>query len=159
MSNNTFDIVYKSSGDGNPTPMTCVQASVSCGGVPFTSISISCMDGASGKFMGPVVRIVNAPEGPDDDFAGIGYTLSDIAQEVMAAFDRAQQHLDAVTAMHPPRSRPAATAAAATAAAPAVVRKRTQSFTGVGQGLSRVKAEDAKRKGGFTLADAIKGSK
>jgi hypothetical protein len=131
--------------------MTCVQASVSGQGVPFTSISISAMDGSSGKFLGPVVRVVNAPEGEPGDFGGIGYILSDVRTEMLAAFDRCSQHLEAVSATNPPRSRAQGDNGNAT---PTAVRKRTQSFGGVGQGLSRVAQSDAARKG-FTMADAL----
>lgn len=129
--------------------MTCVQASVSGQGVPFTSLSISAMDGQSGKFLGPVIRVVNAPEGEPGEFSGVGYILSDIKNEVMSAFDRACQHLEVVSQANPPRSRAQGDANTAPA-----VRKRTQSFGGVGQGLSRVAQADAQRKG-FKLGDAI----
>lgn len=157
VSNNSYHIVYKSSGDGSPAPMTCVQASVSGQGVPFTSISVSAMDGATGKFLGPVVRVVNAPEGSEGEFGGLGYILSDIRAEVMSAFDRAAQHLEVVSQTNPPRSR-AQQQGDNTAATPAVARKRTQSFAGVGQGLSRVTKADAQKRG-FTMADAIKKGK
>ena len=98
-----FDIIYKSQGDGSPAPMTCVQSSAAVSGIPFISMSISAMRGDDGSLIGSLVRVVNAPEGADDDFRSLGYTLSDIQTELMAAFDRAAEHLDAVTLTNPPR--------------------------------------------------------
>ena len=152
VSNTNYHIVYKSGGDGSPAPITCVQASCAGVGVPFTSISVSAMDGATGKFLGPVVRVINAPEGEPGDFQNLGYILSDVRAEMLSAFDRCAQHLEIVSQTNPPRSR--AQQQGDNNAAPAVARKRTTSFGGVGQGLSRVTQQDAQRKG-FTMADAL----
>jgi hypothetical protein len=98
-----FDIIYKSQGDGSPAPMTCVQASSATNGIPFVSMSVSAMRGDDGSLIGSLVRIVNAPEGVDDDFGSMGYTLSDVSVEMLAAFDRAAEHLHAVSITNPPR--------------------------------------------------------
>jgi hypothetical protein len=98
-----FDIIYKSQGDGSPAPMTCIQASAASGGIPFISMSVSAMRGDDGSLIGSLVRVVNAPEGENDDFSSLGYTLSDISAEMLSAFDRAVDHLAAVSITNPPR--------------------------------------------------------
>jgi len=98
-----FDIIYKSQGDGSAAPMTCIQASSASNGIPFVSMSVSAMRGDDGSLIGSLVRVVNAPEGEADSFGGVGYTLSDISSEMLAAFDRAAEHLAAVSLTNPPR--------------------------------------------------------
>jgi hypothetical protein len=98
-----FDIIYKSQGDGSAAPMTCVQSSAASHGIPFISMSVSAMRGDDGSLIGSLVRVVNAPEGEGDDFNGVGYTLSDVQSEMLAAFDRAVDHLAAVSLTNPPR--------------------------------------------------------